>query len=271
MTAQYHINPATGEPGRCSATERGCPYLGVSDHYGSPEEARAAYELIQARIGDFMRKSRVPLADGAVVIEVYDPMSDEVPSPPKSGFLPDPAAQRFISAMDNAPKNSLIVIEDGTIFQRGYDGDSWVLRSDRNNMLGLVKGQTTSPATFLGVLKGYGARLETQPKRFYANTDYLAGLGARPSGRAYGFEALSDADLAKAYAKAYNEAEGDYTNIELAKVSGEAIRRGGGQGAFLYIKPGLNRAVPMKNLSLEGIDELREPRKPSYRDNKDTK
>lgn len=48
--AKYHINPATGNPGVCRAdpskpNARGCDFdLGESDHYGSAEEARTAYE-----------------------------------------------------------------------------------------------------------------------------------------------------------------------------------------------------------------------------------
>lgn len=45
--AKFHINPKTGEPGRCSAVHR-CPFGGESEHYGSESEARQAYEAIQS-------------------------------------------------------------------------------------------------------------------------------------------------------------------------------------------------------------------------------
>lgn len=41
---RYHINPATGEPGRCSAKNGGCPFGGENEHYTSPEAAREAFE-----------------------------------------------------------------------------------------------------------------------------------------------------------------------------------------------------------------------------------
>ena len=39
----YHIN-SKGEPGSCRAKPGNCPFAGEEEHYGSPEEAREAYE-----------------------------------------------------------------------------------------------------------------------------------------------------------------------------------------------------------------------------------
>ena len=41
--AKYHLNPATGNPGACTAQAGNCPYGDVT-HYDSPEAARQAYE-----------------------------------------------------------------------------------------------------------------------------------------------------------------------------------------------------------------------------------
>jgi hypothetical protein len=42
---RYHINSTTGVSGRCRA-EKSCPFgLAIDDHYDSPAEARAAYEV----------------------------------------------------------------------------------------------------------------------------------------------------------------------------------------------------------------------------------
>jgi hypothetical protein len=41
---RYHINPKTGEPGKCSAKNGGCPFGGENEHYTSPEAAREAFE-----------------------------------------------------------------------------------------------------------------------------------------------------------------------------------------------------------------------------------
>lgn len=45
--SRYHISPKTGEPGECKAVIT-CPFAAHEDHYSSPEEAREAYEKMQA-------------------------------------------------------------------------------------------------------------------------------------------------------------------------------------------------------------------------------
>lgn len=51
MTARYHVNPKTGEPGRCRAVAT-CPFGDLdSDHYGSQSEARQAFEERMAQSG----------------------------------------------------------------------------------------------------------------------------------------------------------------------------------------------------------------------------
>ena len=43
--ARFHINPETGEPGRCYAqTDESCRFKNVSEHFESAAEARASYE-----------------------------------------------------------------------------------------------------------------------------------------------------------------------------------------------------------------------------------
>lgn len=44
--AKYHINPETGNPGVCRATKQ-CRFGSANEHYGSKDEARAAYERSQ--------------------------------------------------------------------------------------------------------------------------------------------------------------------------------------------------------------------------------
>lgn len=43
----FHINDATGQPGRCSAKKRPCPFGGPEAHFNSEAEARSAYEASQ--------------------------------------------------------------------------------------------------------------------------------------------------------------------------------------------------------------------------------
>lgn len=47
----YHVNEA-GEPGRCKARLKNCPFGGAEDHYLSKDAARKAYELKQANLID---------------------------------------------------------------------------------------------------------------------------------------------------------------------------------------------------------------------------
>jgi hypothetical protein len=41
---KFHINPKTGEPGKCSAENGNCPFGSADEHYTSAEAARTAFE-----------------------------------------------------------------------------------------------------------------------------------------------------------------------------------------------------------------------------------
>lgn len=47
MADKFHIN-GSGDPGKCSAKQGGCPFGGESDHYSTQEEAREQYEKANA-------------------------------------------------------------------------------------------------------------------------------------------------------------------------------------------------------------------------------
>lgn len=68
MAKKFHIN-GEGKVGRCHVTEsklrsRGCPFGAEEDHFGSPEEAREAYErkMESEAITEPQQKSAHPLA-----------------------------------------------------------------------------------------------------------------------------------------------------------------------------------------------------------------
>jgi hypothetical protein len=46
--SKYHVNPATGNPGACTAVRGGCPFGDDDAHFTSLVAARSAYELSQA-------------------------------------------------------------------------------------------------------------------------------------------------------------------------------------------------------------------------------
>lgn len=55
MTAKYHINPETGNPGRCTAKKQ-CRFGGEAAHYSSEKEARDAYEVTQSALTSFQKE-----------------------------------------------------------------------------------------------------------------------------------------------------------------------------------------------------------------------
>lgn len=54
--AKYHVNPETGNPGKCSA-KIVCPFGGEENHFKSTTLARRAYELYHEEGRDSIRKS----------------------------------------------------------------------------------------------------------------------------------------------------------------------------------------------------------------------
>lgn len=49
--AKFHINPMTGNAGRCSAVNGRCPFGEADNHFDSIEEARGAYEAVKSGYG----------------------------------------------------------------------------------------------------------------------------------------------------------------------------------------------------------------------------
>lgn len=45
----YHINPSTGDPGKCSAKLGNCPFGSADEHYTSSEAAREAFEELTSK------------------------------------------------------------------------------------------------------------------------------------------------------------------------------------------------------------------------------
>ena len=62
--ARYHINPQTGEVGKCRA-RRGCPFGGEDSHFSTKEEAARAYEERQK--GRTFLETRIPIVPGDII------------------------------------------------------------------------------------------------------------------------------------------------------------------------------------------------------------
>ncbi len=58
----YHVNNATGEAGKCSATKGKCPFGGPNVHYTTEEAARYAYEQTMSNAAPVVQKKAAPAA-----------------------------------------------------------------------------------------------------------------------------------------------------------------------------------------------------------------
>ncbi len=67
--AKFHLNPTTGEPGKCSAEQGNCPFSSADDHFDSAEDAR---EVAEELYGGFDRWN-IPTEeqDGALAVKLY--------------------------------------------------------------------------------------------------------------------------------------------------------------------------------------------------------
>ncbi len=61
---KYHLNPQTGNPGKCSAEQGNCPFGDPLEHYDFPAEARKSFESIVE--AEAKRGALVELADELV-------------------------------------------------------------------------------------------------------------------------------------------------------------------------------------------------------------
>ena len=70
----YHINPKTGNPGICKASEGQCPFSSKEEHFQSKEEARAFYEESKKSsitLIKYPRTPHLPFSEGATNDDKY--------------------------------------------------------------------------------------------------------------------------------------------------------------------------------------------------------
>lgn len=79
---KYHINPSSGEPGKCSAVKGKCPFADSEDHFDSVDDAREASEELYTAFDRWYTptleqdgKFAVDLYDGFVLSVEYDDYS----------------------------------------------------------------------------------------------------------------------------------------------------------------------------------------------------
>lgn len=115
--AKFHVNPATGEPGECSARPGNCPYGADAPHYDSKEAARHAFEesmdLALASITREERWARHGNLDPNTFVSVMTPTSDVL----TERFAPDladdlePGEYAVFYRDGNADKYAIIKVE----------------------------------------------------------------------------------------------------------------------------------------------------------------
>lgn len=157
---KFHVNPKTGNPSGCRATEKkGCPFGGEDTHFESKEAARADYEKKQADLENFLWKTKMPV-QGAKVLATYDPLREEVPV----GKLWDNEVfDAFAGKMADAEDGTRLVLENGQVWKRDIlDGnDMWSFVSGYYDpYTSLEKNLKYDRSWLTTSIQKYGARLE---------------------------------------------------------------------------------------------------------------
>jgi hypothetical protein len=97
MSDKFHVNPATGNPNKCTAT-KSCPFGGDEKHYFSKEAAHAAFEKDQgAQVHSLTKPSKV--------LKDLPPIAQNLPSLPDGRSFAQAWAERFQDLAEFKKKN----------------------------------------------------------------------------------------------------------------------------------------------------------------------
>lgn len=97
MSDKFHVNPATGNPNKCTAT-KSCPFGGDEKHYFSKEAAHAAFEKDQgAQVQSLTKPSKV--------LKDLPPIAQNLPSLPDGRSFAQAWADKFQELADFKKKN----------------------------------------------------------------------------------------------------------------------------------------------------------------------
>lgn len=130
---KYHINPATGNPGVCVATDGKCRYGNNAPHFSSEADARTAYEA--AMSGAFSQNNltkQQALAESFFTVEGVEFESAIW------NYLPSEKAKASIYSLEIVTRNKDISLAYGSSFTGGYDVR--VLQRQRGNYWEEVEG-----------------------------------------------------------------------------------------------------------------------------------
>ena len=113
--ARYHMNPATGNPNKCSAKEGNCPFKSddgaEATHYDNPTAAREGYEQEQRDAREKAKKLRE---------EEYErnwptPSADRVAEFEKKGYYVDAKSKSIMRRGGKDGRNWEIAVRAGTV------------------------------------------------------------------------------------------------------------------------------------------------------------
>ena len=129
--ANFHINPETGEPGKCSAAEGNCPFKDVSEHFESMAEARDSYEkeMESREKYEELRSMAKDLIDTTLALraELDERMKHKAADPEWAGIKERVAAAKAkhqkvldrVAKEGLSPKDLILGVDDnGNIFNK---------------------------------------------------------------------------------------------------------------------------------------------------------
>jgi hypothetical protein len=116
--AKFHINPKTGDPGACSATNGKCPFGGAEDHFTSVEAARAASEqqLSEANGWSKVKREPTPLSDDVKKLIKEIENLENSPSRHNYGFPEDEMTRSHIEGSIRTKKAELSELIENSDF-----------------------------------------------------------------------------------------------------------------------------------------------------------
>jgi len=113
--ARYHMNPATGNPNKCSAKEGNCPFKSddgsEATHYESPNEARAGYEQEQRDARDKAERLRAEERER----NWPTPSDERVAEFEKKGYAVDPKGKGIMRRGERDGRRWEITVRSGTV------------------------------------------------------------------------------------------------------------------------------------------------------------
>ena len=161
----FHVNPKTGNPGRCSAIKGGCPFGGEQKHFKSKEEAHEAFEEFQRNLEAIVSKADHKPGKGAIAMAMYDPYDYKIES--MSLWSDNPSYLDFIAESTAATEGSSIVLTNGYVLTKdeAIDSNYWrVEYTDRDALTSIESGTVAPLEHYDQLIKAYGGWLESGGK-----------------------------------------------------------------------------------------------------------